>query len=278
MVIGIIGQGFVGNAVFQKFKNFFKVLTYDTNNDLSNSTINEIKNKCKIVFVCVPTPMNADGSCDTKIVESVIEIFKDIKGLIIVNKSTIPPGTTDIFNERFKKISIVFNPEFLTEKNAIQDFENQNRIILGGVSDSIKKLKKLYSIIFPKSTILLTSAIQAELVKYFTNCFLATKVSFANEMNQLCKKLKVDYSEIVKIVLHDKRIGKSHLEVPGHDGDFGYGGHCLPKDLSALISLTEDVKSINNVLRSVKTTNDIVRNNRDWEKMLGRAVSLPKKT
>ena len=92
-------------------------------------------------------------------------------------------------------------------------------------------------------------------------------------MYSLATSLNLDYDKIVEYATLDERLGNSHWQVPGHDGDFGYGGHCLPKDLSALISLTEDVKSINNVLRSVKTTNDIVRNNRDWEKMKGRAVT-----
>ena len=97
--IGIIGQGYVGNAVYQKFKNFYKVLTFDINQKLSNSTIQEIKNKCNIIFICVPTPMNKDGSCDVSIVESVIKKFS-IKGAILVIKSSVEPGTTKNFNKK----------------------------------------------------------------------------------------------------------------------------------------------------------------------------------
>ena len=111
------------------------------------------------------------------------------------------------------------------------------------------------------------------MVKYFTNCFLATKVSFANEMYQLCEGLELDYDKVVEYSILDSRLGNSHWAVPGPDGDFGYGGHCFPKDLQALLSLTEDLNSVNNVLCAVQETNNNVRNNRDWEKMKGRAIT-----
>ena len=111
------------------------------------------------------------------------------------------------------------------------------------------------------------------MIKYFTNCFLANKVSFANEMYELCSALDLDYDKIVEYAILDKRLGNSHWAVPGPDGDFGFGGHCLPKDLSAIIKMTNDLKLTNNVIKSIKKTNDKVRNNRDWEKMKGRAVN-----
>ena len=111
------------------------------------------------------------------------------------------------------------------------------------------------------------------MIKYFTNSFLATKVSFANEMYDLCLKLNLDYDKVVEYSVLDKRIGNSHLNVPGPDGDLGFGGHCFPKDLSALIKLSDDIGSINYLIKSVIKTNDTVRTNRDWEKMKGRAVN-----
>tara|TARA_B100000575_G_C23121628_1_gene649193 strand:+ start:704 stop:1537 length:834 start_codon:yes stop_codon:yes gene_type:complete len=273
MKIGIIGQGFVGNAVYSKFKLFYDILTYDINLKLCNSNIKEIKKKCKIIFVCVPTPMKSNGSCDTSIVKSVLNNFASEKGLIIVNKSTVIPGTTEKFNTEFKNIQIVFNPEFLTERNAVNDFNSQNRIIIGGPRPASTIVKNIYSKVFPKAHIIKTGSSHAEMIKYFTNSFLATKVSFANEMYDLCLKLNLDFDKIIEYVLLDKRIGNSHLNVPGPDGDFGFGGHCFPKDLSALISLTDELGSLNNLLKSVKKTNDKVRINRDWEKMKGRAVN-----
>ena len=112
------------------------------------------------------------------------------------------------------------------------------------------------------------------MVKYFTNCFLATKVSFANEIYQICEKLDIDYDKVVEYAKYDERIGYSHLNVPGPDGDFGFGGHCFPKDLNALINLAvkNELGLDINVLNAALETNNRVRQNRDWEKLKGRAV------
>ena len=273
MNIGIIGQGFVGNAVFKKFQNFYNVLTFDVEKDRCNSSLSEIKKKCEIVFVCVPTPMNNDGSCDISIVESIMKDLSSVKELIVVNKSTVTPGTTEKLNEIYTNLNIVFNPEFLTERNAVNDYDTQERIIIGGPRPATTILKNIFSKVFPNAKVIKTGSKHAEMIKYFTNCFLATKVAFANEMYQICDQLNLDYDKVIEYVLYDKRIGKSHFNVPGPDGDYGFGGHCFPKDLSAIIKLSNDLKSTNNVIKSVKRTNDKVRINRDWEEMKGRAVN-----
>ena len=272
MKIGIIGQGFVGFSVYSTLKRFYNVFTYDLKESLSNSTLDIIEKECNVIFICVPTPMNKDGSCDISKVQSTIEYFSNLENKILVIKSTIIPGTTDKLNKIYDN-KIVFSPEFLTERNALNDFKNQTRIILGGPSSCTIVVKNIFSKAFPNAQVIKTSALEAELIKYFTNCFLATKISFSNEIFQICKKLNIDYDKIVEYAITDKRIGNSHLNVPGHDGDFGFGGHCFPKDLAAFIKLTEDLGTINNVLKSVKKTNDSVRSNRDWEKMRGRAVN-----
>ena len=169
-------------------------------------------------------------------------------------------------------MNIVFNPEFLTERNAVKDYENQNRIILGGPRPATTELKQIFSKVFPKSHIIKTDSTHAEMVKYLTNTFLSVKVSFANEIYQICNKLNIDYDKVVEYSTHDERLGTSHWNVPGHDGDLGFGGHCFPKDLSALIHLTDYLETTSNVLNATRNTNDSVRKNRDWEKMKGRAV------
>jgi len=272
MNIGIIGQGFVGNAVFQKFKFFFKVYTFDIKKELSNSTFENLLNNCRIIFICLPTPMNKDGSCNSKLVEETIAKINSKKQTIVVNKSTVPPGSTDRLNQKYKNVEILFNPEFLTERNSVDDFNGQNRIILGGPRNATTILKQIYSKVFPNSYIIKTGSTHAEMIKYFTNSFLAIKVSFANEMHELCKTLNLDYDKVVEYATLDNRLGKSHWAVPGPDGDFGFGGHCFPKDLSAIIKITDDLNTTNNVLLSAKKTNDQVRKDRDWEKMIGRAV------
>ena len=276
MNIGVIGQGFVGNAIYQKFKKYYKVFTYDLQLKLCNSDLEEILQRCKIIFVCLPTPMNKDGSCNLDILEGALKEINDqttIDDRIVVIKSTIIPGSTDKYNNTYKNIEIVFNPEFLTEANAIDDFENQTRILLGGSVKATTKLKQLYSAIFRNTPkIIKTDAKSAELVKYVTNTFLSTKVSFANEMYKICKALDLDYDKIIEMATLDPRLGDSHWGVPGPDGDFGYGGHCFPKDLDAILSLCRDLNINTNVLKATKATNNEVRNNRDWERMKNRAV------
>lgn len=273
MEIGIIGQGFVGNAIYQKFKNYYNILTFDLDSAKCNSNEKDLIDKSEVIFVCLPTPMNQDGSCNIDIVEAVIKKINDTsKDKIVVIKSTIPPGTTDKLNSKYENIIIAFNPEFLTERNAIEDYENQTRIILGGPRPATTKLKQIFSKVFPKAEIIKTDSTHAEMVKYLINTFLSVKVSFANEVYQLCGKLNIDYDKVVEYATHDERLGNSHWSVPGHDGDFGFGGHCFPKDLSALISLTNELGTLNNVLDATKKTNDLVRVDRDWENMKGRAV------
>ena len=277
MNIGVIGQGFVGNAVYQKFKNYYKVLTYDLQSELCNSTYEKIHESCDIIFVCLPTPMESDGSCHTGIVEKTLHTLNedckmDLLDKIIIIKSTIPPGTTAKWNKLFSKLNIVFNPEFLTEANAVKDYENQNRIILGGPRNATTKLKPIFSKVFPKASIIKTDSTYAEMVKYVTNSFLATKVSFANEMYQICNKLDIDYDKVIEYAQYDERLGKSHWAVPGPDGDLGYGGHCFPKDVKALITLAGELDIFPEVLMATDAKNDTVRKNKDWEKMQGRAV------
>ncbi len=269
--IGVIGQGYVGTAIKLGFQDHYDILTYDKF-DLAKSThskISDIVDETEVIFVCVPTPMRKDGTCYTGIVEEVIrEINETANGHIVVIKSTVPPGTTDKFNHEFSNVTVIFNPEFLTEENFLDDFKNQNRIILGGSRKGTNKLRQIYSKVFPKATIVKTGDKHAEMVKYFTNSFLATKVSFANEMYSICEQIGIDYDKVVEYATYDERLGKSHWAVPGPDGDFGFGGHCFPKDLSAIINEFTTY----GLLEAVEQVNDQVREDRDWEKMKGRAV------
>tara|TARA_R110002020_G_scaffold431533_1_gene641587 strand:+ start:297 stop:1130 length:834 start_codon:yes stop_codon:yes gene_type:complete len=276
MKIGIIGQGYVGSAIKIGFEPHYELETYDKyDEDKSTCGLSDMVAECEVIFVCVPTPMNTDGTCHTRIVESVVReidewvsrYHKDIKPIVVI-KSTISPGTTDRLHRKYKNVDVIFNPEFLSEATFIEDFKNQNRIILGGVRRGTNLLRQVYSKVFPKTTIVKTGAKHAEMVKYFTNCFLATKVSFANEMKVLCDEIDIDYDKVVEYATYDERLGKSHWAVPGPDGNLGFGGHCLPKDVSALVNEYDGME----LLKAVLQVNDKVRKNRDWEKMKGRAV------
>ena len=287
--IGIVGQGFVGNAIKEGFKNNFEVLTYDKYLDSkSNCTLEEMVEKCSIIFSCVPTPMDmSTGEASIDIVKEVVgninEISKKLKAKpTVIIKSTIPVGVTQYLDDIIgPDIDVMFSPEFLTEANAVEDFKNQNRIVLGINRNSYDKelpqyvnnVKTMFNEIFMgRAEIVVTGAQIAEMVKYVTNTFLATKVSYANEIYQLAECNGIEYSEVIKIAKLDKRLGDSHWMVPGPDGDFGFGGHCFPKDLQALRYMAKQSDVSTQVLDSVLHKNDSVRRDRDWEKQEGRAV------
>lgn len=293
--IGIVGLGFVGTALFEGMKHAFNIIGYDKAKGLACwkdgmnghvlTGLSGIEYLVKYVdgpiFVCVPTPMNPDGSCNTSIVEGVIkELSDELKklsreGLTIAIKSTIPPGTTLRLNSVFNNVYIVFNPEFLTERASVSDFKNQDRIIIGGPHEGTSVLKQLYETSYPNVPVTKTSSTIAEMVKYMTNCFLAVKVSFANEMKLLCDKLDTDYDKVVEYATKDKRLGNSHWSVPGPDGKDGWGGSCFPKDLNALMHLSGSLGVECNTMYGAWDTNVTVRPDKDWEQLKGRAVTDP---
>jgi len=278
-VIGIIGQGFVGSSVKKGLENYYNIETYDLISEKSTAkSTKDLIWRSDVVFVCLPTPMRKDGSCDTRIIEDVLREINDYlieikQNKLVITKSTVPPKTHDLWSSEYRNLDLVFNPEFLTEANAAEDFKNQNRIILGGHPSDCEKAKEIFEKVFPSVNYFCTTFITSELIKYFINCFLASKVSFANEFYQICCSLGADYSRVVSGALLDKRIGTSHLSVPGPDGDFGFGGHCFPKDLNAMICTAEKLDINPTILKATKHKNSEVRNNKDWEAMKGRAVS-----
>ena len=168
---------------------------------------------------------------------------------------------------------MVFNPEFLTEANYIDDFKNQNRIIIGGPRPASTTVKDLFKKAFYTTPIIKTGSSTAEMVKYFINCFLATKVSFANEVKQICEHTDIDYDKVVEYALYDQRIGKSHFSTPGPDGRRGFGGSCFPKDINAMITFASNLNVEPLVLQAAWNKNLEVRPEKDWEQLKGRAVS-----
>ena len=264
MIIGVIGQGFVGTAIRVGLENFYTVKTFDIDTSKCNSTLQDVVRQSQIIFQCLPTPMFESGECDLSIVEGSIYKVNDIardtkKRPIVVIKSTVPPGTTEKLNNNCSALDVIFSPEFLTEANHIEDFKNQTRIILGGPRPATTNVKTMFRRAFPHIPIIKTGFRTAEMVKYFINNFLSTKVLFANEMYQICKQMNIDYDKVTEYSLYDQRIGRSHLAVPGPDGDFGFGGHCFPKDLDAMIYLAKQLGVEPDILESVKQKNNKVR-------------------
>lgn len=246
-VIGIVGQGFVGGSINEGMKEHYTIETYDkfVKSKSTCNSIAELTDKCIIMFVCLPTPMKKTGECDTSIIENVLdEIDECGNGNLVIIKSTIPVGTSRRFSEKYRNISIVFNPEFLREKTAVEDFKNQNRIILGGDRDDTMKVAMMYMTIFqpPEVKYMHVSYEVAEMTKYVTNCLLATIGSFANEMYDIAQEFDVDYNNVVECVRYDERMAKAPIVVPGHDGDRGWGGHCVLGNREVSLSECESIE------------------------------------
>lgn len=278
---GVFGQGFVGNSIKEGFKEFAEVLTYDKyNSEKSNSTPTEIVEQCDIIFSCVPTPMDArTGEASIHIVEEVITQIDEIAGKlnkqpIVIIKSTVPPGTTAYLNKTLvKNCKVIFNPEFLTEANAVEDFKNQDKIILGVDGNiNIDGVVELFGDAFPEVPITVVKSAEAEMMKYTINNFLSVKVSFLNEIHNICQAGGINYDVVARLAQMDNRTGRSHWMVPGPDGDYGFGGHCFPKDLQAIRFVADQLQIDTPVLDGTWKTNNLVRKNKDWELQEGRAI------
>jgi len=276
--VGIIGWGFVGKAVDAGMGIVSDVLIYDKFVDIaSGSSLETVVQESDIIFLCLPTPMNEDGSCNTSIINEVAnevnKIASNSKAIII--KSTIPPGSTQALANKFTKHSWFFNPEFLTQRTYIEDFLNQDRIFIGHTKQATLEHVELVTELFEQFTnqqsepavIKYTESQEAEMLKYVSNCFLATKVTFFNEIYEICKYANIDYEKIIKYLKIDQRIGKTHMQVPGPDGKFGFGGSCFPKDISALIAYAQKLDIDPLVLGSVWAKNLMIRESYEWEEL-----------
>ena len=215
----------------------------------------------KIVFLALPTPPGEDGSADLKYVLGVADqlgyLLEDYK--VIVDKSTVPVGTADKVRAAIAKhakveFDVVSNPEFLREGVAVEDFMKPDRVVIGASSDRAKKVMgDLYApFVRQGNPVIFMDEKSAELTKYAANSFLATKISFMNEIAQLCERLGADVDMVRRGIGSDDRIGKRFL-FPG----IGYGGSCFPKDVQALIKSAEEVDYDFQILKSVEKVNEI---------------------
>ena len=234
--VGVIGNGFVGEAQAFAFAPTTNLRIYDLDPLRSSHSLEEIL-ECQFIFVCVPTPMKKDGSQDTSYIEAVFETATP--GPIYIIKSTVLPGTTEKLSKQYPKLDIVFSPEFLTERTAKLDMLTQARIVLGGKKNITSVVKKLFEQRFKNRHIIETNSTTAEYIKYMNNTFFATKVSMMNEFKLLADKIGVEWDKALYGFASDGRVGDSHLHVPGPDGRKGYGGACFPKDTNAFSRFAE---------------------------------------
>ncbi len=268
--VGVVGFGFLGRAFVHGFILHADIKIYDKYDDTYDS-LWETVNSSEYVFIGVPTPMNEDGTQDLSSMDDAVKSVVDVaeKRKIIVLRSTIIPGTTRNYAEKYPKHDFVFNPEFLTERQAKLDFINAARIILGGEESATEKIKSFYRTRFSYTPIYLTTWEAAEVSKYMANCFFAVKVSFLNEMYDVAKHINVPYEELRDMWLADQRIGNSHTDVPGHDKCRGYGGKCFPKDVQAFVKWSEDNNLTADMCKVANDVNERIRAVKDWLEIKG---------
>jgi UDPglucose 6-dehydrogenase len=279
MKIGIVGNGFVGSSVAFGFSpqcgDVEDIKIYDKDNSKATHSL-ESTLTSDFIFVSVPTPSNPDGSINLDVVYNVFDEMNTLNHRtdnIFLLRSTVTPGTTRKLQRKFRNLNIVFNPEFLTERSAKLDFINQSRFILGGLKKNVNKVEKLYVDRFGSTTpVIKTNYETAEMIKYMNNCYFATKVSFMNEMYQIADSCGVDWDMAVEGFVRDGRIGHSHMNVPGPDGKFGFGGSCFPKDIQAMINFAQTLDVHPDVLIGAWNKNLDVRPEEDWRDLKGRAV------
>ena len=223
------------------------------------TNLEEVLEASEIIFLALPTPPGADGSADLKYVLGVADqMGKLMKGYkVVVNKSTVPVGTADKVREAIAKnykgeFDVVSNPEFLREGVAVEDFMKPDRVVIGTKSEQAKKvMTELYApFVRQGNPLIFMDERSSELTKYAANSFLATKISFMNEIAQLCERMGADVDMVRRGIGSDDRIGKRFL-FPG----IGYGGSCFPKDVQALVKSSNEVNYDFEILKAVEKVN-----------------------
>ena len=263
MKIAIVGHGFVGKAVDYAIQHpQVEKMIIDPHYGNSVKDLSEFGPE--FTFVSVPTPMGKKGQIDCSIVYDVMNYLKQNTTGQLVIKSTIVPKDIKKLTSGFRKENIIYNPEFLTEKNANEDFINPSMHIFGGSIKATNNLQNFYhdyTICTPCPTIHCTPE-EASFIKYGINCFLASKVAWFNQFYDIIEKSGQNWNTIVNAIGSDERIGHSHTRVPGYDSKRGYGGACFPKDTAAFaqyaktFSILESVIAINNEYREVYDKDD----------------------
>jgi len=280
MKLGIIGNGFVGKATqFLKSSIVEALYVYDIVPEkcMPVGLAFDKLAECDLIFVALPTPMLPNGSCYLDTIKQCIEDLKKIidpKYTSIILRSTVPPGTSE-------ELGVYFMPEFLTERNWMNDFVNCKHWIFGcDPSDDVfmGKITKLFSQshsegVLRYNNLHFTTRREAELVKYVRNSFLAMKVSFFNEIYDLSQKVGINFEEVRNLSTLDDRIGSSHSNVPGPDGLRGYGGTCLPKDVHNLLNEMYNSEVESHIIKAIISRNEKVdRPQKDWLYDNGRVI------
>ena len=259
--IGVVGMGYVGSKIYDFFKSHkYDVCKFDVDATKTDfAKLEDLNDKnLDFIFVCVSTPMLDNGSCDTSIME---ETIRKVVAKTIVVHSTVPPGTTQKMEDETKK-DIVFIPEYFgeTKNHFLNDLNSRDFLIIGGRPEVRRRMVDLYKQIFDSKRIKFAfySLTSAEIIKYMTNSYLASKVIFCEEFLRICEAFNQDYYEIREGWLLDPRIGASHT-LPRKDGTPGFGGKCFPKDVSAIIEASKKAGHNPEFLETVFKYNNKIR-------------------
>lgn len=242
--IGIAGYGFVGQAHHEALKDYYEVLISDP----TKGYYDDLRH-CDCVIICVATPQAEDGTC---YMQNVYDVLNDLKNVPVLIKSTISLIGWQYIQRTFLKVS--FSPEFLRAESALEDFRENNTILIGG--DSVHFWQEIFLNAMGNINIDVATPEELILTKYFRNSFLATKVAFFNEIYDLCKAADIDYETVSRLIALDSRIGSSHTQVTE---DRGFGGHCFPKDVSALLKMAEVLENNLNILEAANNYNKRIR-------------------
>lgn len=284
LTIGMIGGGFIGSAFARVFNHYNDVKVYDLLPEKRTHTLNEVLDQ-DILILAVNTPMKKDGSADITAIRKALETIRTntVFWKPVVIKSTIPPDLMSEIIEEFREdLYLVFSPEFLTERTAEYDLQQSTRFIFGLPdeelsNDSVQKqmIDHLFSNRFPAVPRYWVSYRTASLVKYFTNGYFANKISLFNEYKQIADQFRIDWHEVISLTMLDPRIGRSHFQVPGHDGRVGFSGSCFIKDVNALRYFAKVRNILTTVMDAVWRKNVEVRGaknlSEELNNMIGRA-------
>lgn len=269
--VGVIGWGVVGQATGAAFEKKHQII-WNNRSRPGSTPVKTICEEADFIFLCLPTPMKADYSgIDLSIMDAVIdEVAPQISGknIPLIIKSTVIPGTTAKYAKKYPKVKFAMNPEFLTEINAPWDFLHPDRVVIGAFDEDVaNRIARLHrEVIGYEVKIFTTDPTTAEMVKYMSNTYMATKTIFANEMKDLADKLEINYDDVREMVAADHRIGGSFLKVTPYGG---FGLKCFPKDTVAILGLAKKLGVNLSVLEAAWKKNLKIRKVHDWEEISG---------